>query len=221
MSILERLWELVRSLLGEIIFNIDNSLRPENVETRVRRLRYIYYDDPAATIKYRRVKEVLRDYVDPTYYSYYERIFSAERATYHMTKSLHSGARGDDLLLQMQDLSAKIVRLVEQLQQADKIAKLYPKDSPNTATLDESRKWLIERIEQALEIHGSIPAKIMSFQTVATGRGIDKFSERIARLTNRLDDIADSYADVDNYTPDYLRDLMDDDDTEIFATTPP
>jgi hypothetical protein len=216
MSLLERLWELIRSLFGEILFNIDNSLRPENVETRVRRLRYLYYDDPKANMTYRRVKEVVREYVDPVYYGYYERVFSTERAAYQMSRTLHKGARADELLAQMQDLSGRIIRLVEQLQNADKIARLYPVDSPNAASVAESRAWLVERIEQALAIHGSIPAKMMSFQTSTAGRGINKFHERIARLIERLDDIAESYADLDG-SPDYQRELMKDDDKELFS----
>jgi hypothetical protein len=215
MSIWDRLWELIRSLFGEIMLNIDNSLRPENAETRIRRLRYLYYDDPKADMTYRRVKEVVREYVDPAYYGYYERIFSAERAAYQMSRTLHKGTRANELLAQMQELSAKIILLVEQLQNADKIAKLYPADSPNAASVAESRGWLVERIEQALAIHGSIPAKMMSFQTTTAGRGIDKFNERIARLTERLDDIAESYADLDG-SPDYQRELMNDDDEDLF-----
>jgi hypothetical protein len=114
----------------------------------------------------------------------------------------------------MQALADKVARLIEQVEHADAIAKLYPAGSVDADLVAESRQWLLDRVDEALEVHGGVPARVMSFNIVATGRGIDKLSERIARLTNRLDDIADSYADIDAYTADNLNRFMQDESPE-------
>jgi hypothetical protein len=211
LSPVSRLGRFLRNLLDQLMMIFDLSTLDDSVETRLRRLRFIYYNDADVTIKYRRVRDVLRGHVSEAYHDFYQRMLSAERATFRAGKSLHAGARADDLLTQMQALADKIARLIEQVEHADKIAALYPAGSTDANLVAASRQWLLDRIEEALEVHGGVPARVMSFNTVATGRGVDKLSERIARLTNRLDDIADSYADIDDYSADNLSRFMQDD----------
>ena len=210
-SIVARVGRFIRNLVDQLLMILDLTTLDDSVEGRLRRLRFIYYNDSDVDISYRRVRDVLRGHVSEPYRDFYQRMLSAERATFRAAKSLHSGARADDLLSQMQALAEKTARLIEQVEHADKIAKLYPAGSADADIVAESRQWLLNRIEEALEVHGGVPARVMSLNTVATGRGVDKLSERIARLTNRLDDIADSYADIDDYSADNLRRFMQDD----------
>ena len=176
----------------------------------MQRLRRLYYNDPKVNITYRRVRDVLRGHVDAKYHDYYERMMAAERATHSIIKNMHTQTHSTELLEQMQNLGLKVARLIEQLQNSDQIDRLYQPGSKESQMVAESRQWLEQHIEHALEIHAGIPARVMSFSTVAAGRGIEKLSERIARLTERLDDIADAYTDIDNYTPEHLRALIDD-----------
>jgi len=209
-GVIRRFFDLIKQLMDALQFHLDNVFQADSPQKRLRQLRHIYYDNPDVTISYRRVKDVLRGQIDPQYYDFYERLLSAERATHRIAKDLHSGARGDELLNQMQTLGEKIVRLVDQLQDTNHISGLYQANSSEAKIVAESQSWLTERIEEALEIHAGIPAKIISFKTAASGRGVEKFSERITHLTNRLDDIAASYADLDNYSPEHLRQIIDD-----------
>lgn len=211
---LARIGQFLRNLLDQLLMILDLSTLDDSIDARMRRLRFMYYNDDDVDISYRRVRDVLRGHVSEPYRTFYQRMLSAERAAFRAGKRLHSGARADDLLAQMQALADKIARLIEQVEHADAIAKLYPATSPDADLVAESRQWLLDRVEEALEVHSGVPARVMSFNTVATGRGIDKLSERIARLTNRLDDIADSYADLDDYTADNLSRFMQEDASE-------
>jgi chaperonin cofactor prefoldin len=210
----KRLLRLLEELLEEIKTMVSLAFQTDSLELRLKRLRQIYYTDEKVTLRYRQVRDILRDKVAEAYHPYYEKILVAERTAYQMTRELNPGVRGEDILAHMQDLGEKIARLVEQLQHADKTIKLYTRVTTEANMVAESQVWLRNHIEEALEIHGSIPAKLMSFMTASAGRGLEKFSDRLARLTNRLDDILASYDDLDQRRQGYLREIMQEDSQE-------
>ncbi len=207
-NILAQVMRLIEELVEDILLNIEATFKPDSVELRLKRLRHVYYNDDTVTVRHRRVKDILREKVSPEYYTFYERILAAERATYHISKDLHAGARTDELLQQMQHLGERIAALVEQLQNADRIIRLYPPESDNAASSQAAREWLLGRIEEALQMHGDIPAKVMSFTTVATDHSLARYSASIENLTNRLDDIADSYAEISQATPQRIQEFL-------------
>jgi hypothetical protein len=172
-----------------------------SIDIRLARLRRIYYDDPKAAVTYRRVRDILRGHVDKAYHHYYQDLLSAERAIYQTTRKLHIGTRADDLFYQVQRLGEKIARLVEELQDLDQIATLYTDpNTPEAQSVARARQSLQQRIEDALQVQKSIPARLLAFGTSTAGRGMDRMQERIERLALRLDDIAATYDEIDDIT---------------------
>lgn len=196
-NLLHRIWEMIRDILSEIQMNIDMTFRKGSPQVRLKWLRFIYYTDPKATIKYRRVREIMQEYVDKTFYDHYERLLSGERSAYQILNTLPSNVRGGDLLEQMQHLGEKIIDLIEQAQIIHKSLAIYPEGSPQFQTVNDSYQALMQRVETALNLHASIPAKLLSFSINTAGRGMDKLGERIAHLSNQLDDIAETYNELD------------------------
>ncbi len=215
---LAHITRLIAELIEDILLSIQASFGRDSVELRMRRLRNVYYNDETVTVRHRRVKEILSDHVAPAYYTYYERMLASERATYQVSKDLHAGTRTDELLDQMQRLGERIAELVDQLQNADRIQTLYPADSESALTAQQAREWLVGRIEEGLTMHGDIPAKVMGFATAAPNHGLQRYSARIENLTNRLDDIADTYTEISQTTPERIREFLAEQD-DSSATT--
>ncbi len=197
-SFLNNLIAFIQRIFEEIWLNIAGSLR-STPEIRLRWLRFMYYEDADITMNHRRAKDVVREFLDKAYYDYYHRFLSAERLAKQQLDRLHQGARGDELLHNMQGMSEKIIVLIDQLQNLDKSMSLYQADTAEMQQLQESRNALRARIEAALNAQAKIPIKMLTLTTAADTRSFDRLNESIDRLTNRLDDIAASYDDVRAY----------------------
>lgn len=196
-SILKQIVAFIQQLIEEIRMNFFSPINTP--EARLQRLRWLYVTDPALDMTYRRARDVLRGYVNEQYYDYYHRFLAAERLAQRQLNQLHQGARGDELFQQMQELGAKIVNLIEQIQQFDKTMALYPANSPERQQITESRTALLARIEAALNAQAKIPVKMLTLATTADTGSFGRLNESIDRLTNRLEDIASSYDDVRKY----------------------
>ena len=204
-----RLVDALQNWVDQLLMIFNLATLDDSVETRLKRLRHIYYDHPKVNATYRSVKDVLRGHVDAEFYAHYDRLMTAERAAYQIVKNLPHGTHGSELLEQMQNLGEKVARLIDQIQNADQAAKLYTPESKEAKSVAEARSWLLQRVEQSLELHVSIPARLLTFSTATSGRGIDKIGERISRLSNQLDDIADSYAEISQYMPAHEREALE------------
>ena len=193
------LWQGIKELFDQLLMILDLPTASKTTDNRLRRLRRIYYSDPQINTSYRQVRDVLRGHVHKKNYEYYDRILSTERLVVRATRNIR-GSTSYDILSQTQQLSAKIVALVEQLEDIDEIATLYKNsDSDEAKTMAESRHWLVSRIEEALNLQASIPAKVVSFNTSKTRRKLDQLGESIDRLMLQLDDILASYDEIDAY----------------------
>ncbi len=193
------LWQGIKELFDQFLMILDLPTASKTTDNRLRRLRRIYYSDPQINTSYRQVRDVLRGHVHKTNYEYYDRMLSTERLVVRATRNIR-GSTSYDILSQTQQLSAKIVALVEQLEDIDEIATLYKNsDSDEAKTMAESRHWLVSRIEEALNLQASIPAKVVSFNTSKTRRKLDQLGESIDRLMLQLDDILASYDEIDAY----------------------
>jgi len=208
----QQLIDWLQDFLDEIRLSFFAAIGMNTLETRLRRLRLLYYRDPKVTTQYRQVKEILKDNVSPQYYDLYHQLLATERTTYQMLKDMHKNANGKELMEHLQDLSEKAATLIDQVQHADSVLALYADGNPNTEQVTESRAWLMARVHEVLEIQSSIPARILSFQQVTSGRGVDKLSERLERLTNHLDDIAESYNEIDRHRYKNLASILEDTD---------
>ncbi len=204
----QQFFDLIRQLLEEIWLSI---FPPDTPEARLKRLRGLYKTDPKLNMSYRRARDIIRGHLDKQYYDYYDRFLSAERLAEQQLKSLHQGARGDELFQNMQAMSEKIVNLIGQLQELDKSMVLYQANGQEAQQLEETRSALRARIEAALNAQAKIPVKMLTLSTTADSRIFDRLNESIDRLTNRLDDIATSYDDVRKYgdLDDAIRNLED------------
>jgi hypothetical protein len=198
-SFLKLMWQGIRNLLDQLFMILDLPTASDSTELRLKRLRKVYYMDAQINASYRQVRDILRGHVHKSNYPYYDRMFSTERLVLRATRNIR-GTTSYDILSQTQQLSAKIVGLVEQLEDIDEIAKLYKNpDSDEAKTMAESRKWLVGRIEEALNLQATIPAKVVSFNTSKTRRKLDQLGESIDRLALQLDEILESYDEIDAY----------------------
>ncbi|MBI5929764.1 MAG: hypothetical protein HY862_10675 [Chloroflexi bacterium] len=196
---LKLIWRGIRELFDQFLMILDLPTTSKATDPRLRRLRRIYYSDPQINTSYRQVRDILRGHVHKKNYDYYDRMLSTERLVLRATRNIR-GSTSYDILSQTQQLSAKIVALVEQLEDIDEIATLYKNpDSDEAKTMVESRQWLVSRIEEALKLQASIPAKVVSFNTSKTRRKLDQLGESIDRLMLQLDDILESYDEIDAY----------------------
>lgn len=197
-SVFRQFLEAIQQIFEEIWFNILSLI--ETPQARLRRLRWLYKTDPKLDMTYRRAKEVVRGHLDSQYYDYYHRFLAAERLAHQQLKKLHHGARGEELFERMQELSEKIVSLIEEIQQLDKSIAICPPESDDARQISEIRDTLRARVEAALNAQTQIPLKMLNLTTTADTRSFDRLNESIDRLTNRLDDIATSYDDIRRYT---------------------
>src|SRR5690348_6566048 len=108
-------------LLGERLRRLF--LRPDPVLQRLGRLRTIYRSDPNAGLHSRRVRDVLRGHVSPEYQTHYDRLLRVERATADLLRNDVRLAL-PDLLPHVHSLTERVVRLIEQIQRADRLKGL-------------------------------------------------------------------------------------------------
>lgn len=186
-----RVWGWIRTIIDQVRMILDLQTLDDSVETRLKRLRAIYYPDKAVHVGYRRVRDVLRGHVDKAYYPYYERLLSAERSMVQLTTDLPPAMASIDWLTEMQGLGQKIVSLIEQLEHIDGLLKIPA--NFHQAQLQKSRGWLVEQIEEAIALHGSIPVQVVDLKRSFSEATLKQYKERLGRLSNRLEDIQAAY----------------------------
>lgn len=204
MSSSRSLWGRIRDTLLQFLdqfFMIMNlPTFTSSLRGRMRRLRVLYYRDHQLTMDDGRVRDVLRGHVGKKYRSYYERLLSVEREVYLVTGRMQHTQTPDDLLHQTQQLTDKIVKLIDQLQDAEKLLNSYREPSSPQAHIAYQRRQLLQtRIEDALNIHMTIPARVTGLKDVHEERDIERLVERINRLTLQLEDIEESYTEIEQY----------------------
>jgi DNA repair exonuclease SbcCD ATPase subunit len=125
---------------------------------------------------------------------------SVEREVYLVTGQLQYTQTPDDLLHQAQQLTDRIVKLIEQLQDTEHLLKTYRDPSaPQSHIVYQRRQLLQTRVDEALTIHSTIPTHLMGLKDVQEAREIERLTERIQRLTLQLEDIEKSYTEIDHY----------------------
>lgn len=204
MSSSRSIWGRIRNTLLQFLdqfFMIMNlPTFTSSLNGRMRRLRTLYYRDHTLTIDDGQIRDVLRGHVDKKYRSFYERLLSVEREVYLVTGRMQYTKTPDDLLHQTQQLTDRIVKLVEQLQNTEHLLKTYRDPSAPQAHIAYQRRQLLQtQIEESLYIHATIPSRIMGLRDVQEERDIERLLERINRLTLQLEDIEDSYAEIEQY----------------------
>lgn len=186
----------LRVILDQLMMILDLPTINDSSEMRMARLRRMYYDDPDVTVKYRRVRDVLRGHVHKDNYDFYEQILAVERVIYHSGDKL--GRRSEAMLQHTQHLGDKIVRLIDELEDVDDVAKLYSDSNSESAQqVQQHRETMLKRIKDALEVQQSIPARIITLGTTKSDREVIRLQDRIERLALELDDIAATYEEID------------------------
>ena len=186
----------LRVILDQLMMILDMPTINDSPELRLARLRRMYYDDPDVNIKHRRVRDVLRGHVHKDNYDYYEQILSVERVIYHSGGRL--GSRRSALLHHIQNLGARIVSLIDELEDVEDVAKLYSGTTTEAAQqLQNHRDTILRRIKDALEVQQAIPARLVTLGATQSDRDITKLQDKIERLALELDDIAATYEEID------------------------
>jgi hypothetical protein len=187
-----RIGRIIGLLYDQARMILDLPTADKSLEMRLARLRRIYYADPKVTISYRRVRDILRGQVNPDYYPYYEKILAAERSLVASLPKLPPEADGPALLALMQTLGQKIAALIEDVEQADQLLKLYPIGSPSSESSRALRAWLLDQLKQALQVHNDIPLQVLNLRTQA---GQKDYQARLHRLSLRLDEVNEASGD--------------------------
>jgi hypothetical protein len=199
-SIWGRIRDTLLQFLDQFFMIMNLPTFTSSLQGRMRRLRGLYYRDHTLTIDDGRIRDVLRGHVDKKYRSYYERLLSVEREVYLVTGRMQYTQTPDDLLNQTQQLTDRIVKLIEQLQDAEQLLKIYRDPSAPQAHIAYQRRQLLQaRIDEALHIHFTIPTAITGLKDVQEEREMVRLGERIQRLTLQLEDIEESYGEIEQY----------------------
>jgi hypothetical protein len=186
----------LRVILDQLMMILDLPTINDSSEMRMVRLRRMYYDDPVVNVKHRRVRDVLRGHVHKDNYQYYEQILSVERVIYHSDGKL--GGRSEPLLEHVQHLGDRIVKLIDELEDIDDVAKLYTASSSEYAQqVQQHRDTILQRIKDAIDVQQSIPARIITLGTTRSDREVTKLQDRVEHLALELDDIAATYDEID------------------------
>ncbi len=180
------LWRLFSGWLRRLF------ARPDPVLRRLNRLRAVYQSDPAAGLHTRRVRDILRGQVAPEYQTHYDRLLRVERATVDLLRHDVRLAL-PDLLQHVHSLTERVVRLIEQLQRGDQLIALYPDGSAEQKMVDDARRQLIARIDEAMALHENIPARLMQLSVASSGRELNQLRETLSDMNTRLEGMVESY----------------------------
>jgi hypothetical protein len=161
-------------------------------QRRLKRLRAAYQADIG--LHSRRVRHILHGEVAPEYYPHYDRLLRFEQVTADLLRKDVRLAI-PDLLPHVYALTERVARLIEQLQRGDQLMALYPDGSAEQRMVAEARLQLLARLEEAMALQESIPARLMQLSAAAsTGRDFERIRESLADLDTRLEGMIESYA---------------------------
>jgi hypothetical protein len=143
------------------------------------------------------VRNILRGEVAPEYYPHYDRLLRFEQVTADLLRKDIRLAI-PDLLPHVYALTERVARLIEQLQRGDQLMALYPEGSVEQQMVAEARLQLLARIEEAMALQESIPARLLQLSAASSaGRDFERVRESLADLDTRLEGMVDSYAHLD------------------------
>jgi len=172
---------------------------PDPLIKRLNRLRAVYRSDPNAGLQTRRVRDILRGVVAPEYQTHYDRLLRIERVTTDLLRQdVPPGLAISDLLRHVTSLTESVARRIDQLQRGDQLLALYPEGSAERAMVDEARLRLIARIDEAMTLQESIPARLMQLSTASTDRDFKRLRVALDDLSTRLEGMTDSYDQLNN-----------------------
>ncbi|GEM_PF-6114491 len=170
-------------------------IRLSPTERRLKRLRAVYQAEVG--LHSRRVRNILRGEVAPEYYPHYDRLLRFEQVTADLLRKDIRLAI-PDLLPHVYALTERVARLIEQLQRGDQLMALYPEGSVEQQMVAEARLQLLARIEEAMALQESIPARLLQLSAASSaGRDFERVRESLADLDTRLEGMVDSYARLD------------------------
>ncbi len=173
--------------------------RPDPAIRRLNRLRSIYQQDVTAGLHTRRVRDMLRGSVAPEYQTHYDRLLRIEQVTADLLRKDVRLAL-PHLLLHVYSLTERVARLIDQLQRADQLMALYPEGSTEQQMVADARRELLVRMDEAIALQDSIPARLMQISAASTGREFDQARDRLSDLNTRLEGVLESYEQLSNET---------------------
>ncbi|HVO43874.1 MAG TPA: hypothetical protein VMT34_14690 [Aggregatilineales bacterium] len=163
------------------------------VARRLNRLRALYAALPNAGLHTRRVADILRGAVAPSYYVYYDRLLRSERTSASLLKA---GTRrtfpADDLLQYVRWLTEYAAHLIEQVQYSDQMPGMYARGSTEQAMVEEARARLFDRLTEAIALHESIPAHILSLMAASAGQDFRRLREALTDFKVRIEGMTEA-----------------------------
>lgn len=166
--------------------------RQSPTERRLKRLRAVYQAEIG--LHSRHVRDILRGEVAAEYYPHYDRLLRFEQVTADLLRKDVRLAI-PDLLPHVYALTERVARLIEQVQRGDQLMALYPQGSAEQQMVAEARLQLLARIEEAMALQESIPARLMQLSAASSaGRDFERIRQSLADLDTRLEGMIESYA---------------------------
>ena len=169
--------------------------RPNPTERRLKRLRAAYQLEFG--LHSRRVRDILRGEVAPQYFPQYDRLLRIEQVTADLLrKDIHLAI--PDLLPHVYALTERVARLIEQVQRGDQLMALYADGSAEQQMVTEARLQLMMRVEEAMALQESIPARLMQLSAASSaGRDFGQMRESLSDLDTRLEGMVETYAHLE------------------------
>jgi hypothetical protein len=195
------LWLVIVDLLDQLRLRLNLPGFGSTLESRLRRLRRLYYSNLTVTLEHGQARDILHGHVEKRYRPYYEQMLSVEKLVYEADRRMPAGARFPELLYHTQLLSRQIAGLVDDLQRLEGlIRQVRDPAAPVGHELIQRRDDLRRQIEEAVQMQAAITRQVRSLSAVREERVADRLAERIHRLTAFLEDMEASYMELDDYS---------------------
>ena len=197
MNALQRIRYRLLNALDQLFMILNLPTFTSDLDGRMRRLRRIYYHNPAATMSHGRVRDIVHGHVGQRYREFYEQVLMGERTIYHACMRMPAAMDHETILYQAQRLGDALVALVEDLQDIDTQLKNVRQRSTNLAdTLQLQRTDILQQLNEGLTQQAQIPIRLQTLLNAKQDRDMGRITQEIGRLTQYAEDIAATYEEI-------------------------
>ncbi len=199
MTFWQQVHRRILTVLDQIFMILNLPTFSSDLDGRMRRLRHIYYHNPKATVAHGQVRDILHGHVDKPYRAYYERLLSVERLIYASLQRLPNSVTYQDLLSQTQLLGDRLALLIDELQALEhQLQQLKIVDATLADQMSAQYEALRLQLEAGFLQQAQLPASVQGLAFARTTRETERLTEQLNTLTLQLEDIAASYAELDD-----------------------
>lgn len=197
MNAWQRLRYRLLTILDQVFMIFNLPTLSDDRSGRMRRLRRIYYHNPAATMSHGRVRDIVHGHVGHRYRRFYEQLLTVERAIYDGCMRLPAGIDHEQILFQAQRLGDALAALIDDLERSEMQLKTIRQNSTVAAeAIEIQRDAIKQQLDAGFEQQAQIPLRLQSLISAKAGQQMGRLSQEIERLTLFTEDVAASYQEM-------------------------